>query len=196
MSINLSLVEREASSLSSKASKAVSEASGLVQQIIKEVRTISHLLHPPLLDEAGLASAIRCYLEGYAERSGIAVNLEIPPDLGRLPTDLETSIFRIVQEALTNIHRHSGGRTARVHIVRNSDKISVEVQDDGKGIPAEKLLQLESNGRSGVGIRGMRERVKQFGGSLEISSNGHGTLVVAHLPLTDSLKIAAKKGSL
>jgi signal transduction histidine kinase len=195
VSIDLSLVQRETSSLSIKAAKAASEAADLVQQIIREIRTISHLLHPPLLDEAGLASAIRCFLEGYAERSSIKVDLEILPDFGRLSTDLETAIFRIVQEALTNIHRHSGSPSARVHIRRNSHDISVEVEDAGKGIPSKKLSELESNGKSGVGIGGMRERVKQFGGSLEISSNAQGTRVVARLPFVESFTTAAKKGS-
>jgi len=195
VSIDLSFAERESASLSPKAAKAVHEAADLVQQIIKEVRTISHLLHPPLLDEAGLVSAIRCYLDGYAERSNIAVTFEFPADFARLPIEVETAIFRIVQEALTNIHRHSGSHAARVHIVRDSDEIMVEVRDDGKGIPANKLLQLESNGRSGVGIRGMRERVKQFGGSFEISSNGHGTLVAARLPVANAFTVAATKGT-
>ena len=192
VSIDLSFAERESASLSLQAAKAVHEAADLVQQIIKEVRTISHLLHPPLLDEAGLVSAIRCYLDGYAERSNIAVTFEFPADFARLPLEVETAIFRIVQEALTNVHRHSGSPSARICIGRDSDKISIEVQDDGKGIPADKLLQLESNGRSGVGIRGMRERVKQFGGCLEISSNSHGTLVAARLPVANSFTVAAK----
>ena len=194
VSIDLSFAERESASLSSKAAKAVHEAADLVQQIIKEVRTISHLLHPPLLDEAGLVSAIRCYLDGYAERSNIAVTFEFPADFARLPIEVETAIFRIVQEALTNIHRHSGSPSARIYIGRDSQFVEVAVEDYGKGIPPKRLSELKSNGRSGVGIRGMRERVKQFGGSLEVSSNGHGTRVAARLPVANSFSVAAKKG--
>ena len=186
VTIDLSLVERETPNLTPKAANAVHEAAELLQEIIKEVRTISHLLHPPLLDEAGLASAIRCYLEGYAERSNVAVEVEIPPDFGRLPPEMETAIFRIVQEALTNVHRHSGSATGTVRIARLSGFIQVEVQDHGKGIPPEKLSALKPNGNLGVGIRGMRERVKQFTGTLEIKSNNHGTHVIARLPVAES----------
>jgi two-component system, NarL family, sensor kinase len=195
VSIDLSLVEREIPSLTPKGANAVHEAADLVQQIIKEVRTISHLLHPPLLDEAGLASAIRCYLEGYAERSNLAVDVQIPADFGRLPADMETAIFRIVQEALTNVHRHSGSATATVRIARISQLVQVEVQDHGNGIPQEKLSALKANGSFGVGIRGMRERVKQFGGSLEIKSNSQGTLLMASLPVAESFTQAAKRNS-
>jgi signal transduction histidine kinase len=195
VSIDLSLVEREIPSLTPKGANAVHEAADLVQQIIKEVRTISHLLHPPLLDEAGLASAIRCYLEGYAERSNLAVDVQIPADFGRLPADMETAIFRIVQEALTNVYRHSGSATATVRIARISQLVQVEVQDHGNGIPPERLSALKANGNFGVGIRGMRERVKQFGGSLEIKSNSQGTLLMASLPVAESFTQAAKKFS-
>ena len=195
VSIDLSLVEREIPSLTPKGANAVHEAADLVQQIIKEVRTISHLLHPPLLDEAGLASAIRCYLEGYAERSNLAVDVQIPADFGRLPADMETAIFRIVQEALTNVYRHSGSATATVRIARISQLVQVEVQDHGNGIPPEKLSALTANGSFGVGIRGMRERVKQFGGSLEIKSNSQGTLLMASLPVAESFTQAAKRNS-
>ena len=182
MSIDLSLVGQEIPNLSPKAANAVHEAIDLLQEIIKEIRTISHLLHPPMLDEAGLASAIHCYLEGYAQRSNVAVDLQIPKDFGRLPADLETAIFRIVQEALTNVHRHSGSPSATIRIARSAKFVELEIRDQGKGIPREKLADLQSNGNSGVGIRGMRERVKQFRGMLEITSNVQGTLVVARLP--------------
>ena len=193
VSIDLSFAERESASLSPQAAKAVHEAADLVQQIIREVRTISHLLHPPLLDEAGLGSAIRCYLDGYAERSNIAVTFQFPEDFARLPIEVEMAIFRIVQEALTNIHRHSGSPSARICIGHDSQFVEVTVEDCGKGIPSKKLSDLKSNGRSGVGIRGMRERVKQFGGSLEISSNGRGTVVAARLPFANSFTVAATK---
>jgi signal transduction histidine kinase len=164
----------------------VNESAGLVQELSREVRTISHLLHPPLLDEAGLASALRWYVEGFAERSKIRVDLEFPAELGRLPRETETAIFRTVQECLTNIHRHSESPTAKIRIVASDNDIRVEVEDRGKGIPSEKKFEMGSTGIPGVGIRGMRERLRQLGGSLDIHSNGKGTLIVAHLPITET----------
>jgi signal transduction histidine kinase len=150
-----------------------------------EVRTISHLLHPPLLDEVGLSSALRLYLEGFGARSKIKVDLEIPDDFGRLSQELETAIFRIVQECVTNIHRHSGSPVARIHMYRLGNDVRVEVEDKGKGIPLQKRSRMDSTGMVGVGIRGMRERIRQLGGTLEISSgrSDRGTLIVARLPV-------------
>jgi PAS domain S-box-containing protein len=165
--------------------RELQESIDIVAELSKELRTISHLLHPPLLDEVGLASALRLYLEGFTERSGIRVDLDLPTDFGRLPRDLETAVFRVVQECLTNIHRHSGSSTAKVSVVRYEAKVQIEVEDQGKGIPADKRQQLELGGKAGVGLRGMRERVRQLGGNLEIrpaATNG-GTLVRAQLPV-------------
>jgi len=156
LGMNLSLVESENATIAPSAAKAIKECLSLVQQLSSELRTIAHLLHPPLLDEVGLASGLRSYLEGFTERSKIKVELELPEDLGRLPQDLETSIFRVVQECLTNIHRHSESAVARVRITRSDAQISVEVEDEGKGIPAEKRAAMDSGGSPGVGIRGMR----------------------------------------
>jgi signal transduction histidine kinase len=161
------------------------------QQLSRELRTISHLLHPPLLDEVGLASGLRSYLDGFTERSKIRVDLEIPKDLGRLPQDLETAIFRIVQECLTNIHRHSQSPVARIRVARSDSQISLQVEDKGKGIPPEKRHVVNSDGTAGVGIRGMRERLRQLGGSLEINSTETGTVVVARLPFVRPSSIAA-----
>jgi PAS domain S-box-containing protein len=174
-----------------RAAKALHESIGLVQQLSRELRTISHLLHPPLLDEVGLASGLRSYLDGFTERSKIRVDLEIPGDLGRLPQDLETALFRIVQECLTNIHRHSQSPIARIRVTRSDSQISLEVEDRGKGIPPEKRQVMNSDGTAGVGIRGMRERLRQLGGSLEISSTETGTVVVARLPFASPSLIAA-----
>jgi two-component system, NarL family, sensor kinase len=140
---------------------------------------------PPLLDEVGLSSALRLYLEGFADRSKIRVDLEIPDDFGRLSQELETAIFRIVQESVTNIHRHSGSPVARIHIYRSGSEVRVEVEDKGKGIPLKKRSEMESTGMAGVGIRGMRERIRQLGGTLEITSGSYdkGTLIVAQLPI-------------
>ena len=152
-----------------------------------DIRTISYLLHPPLLDEAGLASALRWYVEGLKTRSELRVDLEVPDDFDRLPRDLETALFRVVQECLTNVHRHSGSPLARIRLSRSAKNVQLEVRDSGKGIPAEKLSDMASSGAPGVGIRGMRERIHQLGGSLEISSDGHGkgTAVVVKLPMAD-----------
>lgn len=156
----------------------------LIDQLTKELRTISHLLHPPLLDELGLSSAVRWYVEGFAERSQIPVDLELSSDFGRLPRDLETTIFRIVQECLTNIHRHSGSSTAAIRITRDSEQIELEVRDHGKGIPGLR----DSTGpiMPGVGIRGMRERVRQLNGTMEIHSDANGTVVLVKLPIPNS----------
>ena len=165
----------------------IKEGLGLVSELSNEVRTISHLLHPPLLDEVGLSSALRMYLEGFAERSKIKMDLQVPADFGRFPQELETAIFRIVQECVTNIHRHSGSNVAKVCISRANDHVRIEVQDRGKGISPAKRSDIDL-GKAGVGIRGMRERVRQLGGSLEIDSqgNGRGTTVVAQLPVEKS----------
>ena len=180
ISMNLSVVQREAVQLSPTAVKCISENAELIQQVSREIRSISHLLHPPLLDEAGLASALRWYAEGFAERSKIKVALDIPADFGRLPNDTEIAIFRIIQECLTNIHRHSGSSTATIGIHRKGEHVTVQVRDNGKGIPKEKLREL-TGGRSGVGFGGMRERLRQLGGTLEIQSEGNGTVVSAIL---------------
>jgi signal transduction histidine kinase len=166
-----------------KTANTVNDSAALVQELSREVRTISHLLHPPLLDEAGLASALHWYVDGFAERSKIKVDLEVPEDFVRLGRESETAIFRTVQECLTNIHRHSASPTARIRIAASDGYVCVEVEDRGKGIPSEKQFELASAGTPGVGIRGMRERLRQLGGNLDIHSNGKGTLIVARLPV-------------
>jgi PAS domain S-box-containing protein len=182
ISMNISVIAAEAEKLTPAAAKCVGENAELVNEVSREIRTISHLLHPPLLDEAGLASALKWYIEGFGKRSGIAVNLEIPPDLGRLAHDTEIAMFRVVQECLTNIHRHSGSETATIR-VQAGERLTVEVQDRGKGMPLEKLRSFARAGRIGVGFSGMRERLRQLGGTLELQSDGDGTLVRATLPI-------------
>jgi len=150
----------------------ITESLRLVDELSSDLRTMSHLLHPPLLDEAGLHSAVRWYVEGFAERSKIEVDLELDPKVGRLPAEFETAIFRIVQECLTNIHRHSESRSARIAITRNVDHLKLEIRDRGKGMSTPMP-------RAGVGIQGMRERVRQLGGALEIESGEGGTRVTA-----------------
>jgi len=163
--------------------QAANEASLLVDRAIQQVRTISHLLHPPLLDEVGLVSALRWYLEGLSDRSGIEISLEVdPPDLARLKPELETTIFRIIQEALTNMFRHSGAQHACVSLSEKEDQIVVTVRDDGKGIE-DQVIQLRPES-VGVGIGGMRQRVTELGGSLRLANAHPGTLVEVVIPST------------
>jgi len=162
--------------------KNVGSSLELVKELEREIRTTSYLLHPPLLEEAGLFSALTWYAQGLAKRSGIEIQLDVPDSLGRLPAHLELPIFRLVQESLTNIHRHSGSKTATIRIVRSTDSVTVEVQDEGKGMTPAELRRIREGG-SGVGIRGMRERLHQFGGELRIESGPLGTRVMAAVPL-------------
>jgi PAS domain S-box-containing protein len=179
LGMNLAQLAQDAKNNPAQA-KGIADAESLVQHLSREIRTTSYLLHPPLLDESGLASALNWYVQGLKERSGLDVDLRIPGNFDRLPADLELVIFRIVQESLTNVHRHSGSKSASIRVAREADKISVEVQDQGRGMPPEKLAEIQSQG-SGVGISGMRERLRHFGGELVVESNGTGTKIVATL---------------
>ncbi len=185
LNMNLSTVRADLERLA-KTANALTDSENLVQQMSTEVRTISHLLHPPLLDEAGLASALRWYVDGFVLRSKIKVALDLPEDFGRLPRESETAIFRVVQECLTNIHRHSESPIARIRLRQRDDQVRVEIEDKGKGIPPEKQKEMNSSGTPGVGIRGMRERLRQLGGTLEFKSNGSGTIVVVELPIAEA----------
>ena len=181
LSMNLSVLQAQSHRLDSTGARAISENAELVEQVSREIRTISHLLHPPLLDIAGVTLALRWYVDGFSERSNIKVDLEIPDEIGRLSKELEIAIFRIVQECLTNIHRHSGSSTAAIRLQKKGNEIKVQVRDGGKGIPAEKRYELIESGRGGVGFTGMRERLRRLGGALEIQSNESGTVVTASL---------------
>jgi signal transduction histidine kinase len=185
LSMNLAAVKGDIDRLT-KAADALTDSESLVQEMSTEVRTISHLLHPPLLDEAGLSSALRWYVEGFALRSKIKVDLDLPDDFGRLPRESETAIFRVVQECLTNIHRHSGSPVAKIRLRQRDHQVLVEIEDRGKGIPPEKQIQMASAGAPGVGIRGMRERLRQLGGTLEVNSCGTGTVVTVWLPIPEA----------
>ena len=182
LSMNLTPLESENGKIPPRAAKAIKESLGLIKDLSNQLRTISYLLHPPLLDEVGLSSALRLFLEGFGECSKIKVAVEIPDDFERLPQELETAIFRIVQECLTNIHRHSGSKVAKLRITRRDGQVRVEVADRGRGISPEKQKAVDSGGTPGVGIRGMRERVRQLGGTLDINSGSQGTVIVARLP--------------
>jgi signal transduction histidine kinase len=191
ISMNSASIEAESHKLSPDAAKRVAENAAMVQEASKQIRTISHLLHPPLLDEAGLASALRCYVEGFSERSKIDATLDIPQTFESLSEEMELSIFRVVQEYLTNILCHAGSPTAGIRIAQDKACVRVEIEDAGKGISAEKQIALQSSARTGVGFRGMRERLRRLGGTPQIYSNGQGTRVIAILPIGHGVVTAA-----
>jgi signal transduction histidine kinase len=161
--------------------KAVGEASALIDQAIQQVRSLSHLLHPPMLDEVGLASSLQWYLDGLTKRSGLETSLKFEPDdFPRLGPELETTIFRIIQEALTNVFRHAEARKASITLILTEDQIVVTVCDDGKGLPGS-VTDFEAD-KIGIGIAGMRQRVKEFGGELRLRNGNPGALVEAIIP--------------
>jgi signal transduction histidine kinase len=197
LSMNLSNVRADVERLA-RTAVALTDSESLVRTMVTEVRTISHLLHPPLLDELGLASALRWYVGGFSQRSNIKVDLDMSEDFGRLPGEMETAIFRVVQECLTNIHRHSASAVARIRVRHHDREALVEIEDKGKGIPPKKLKEMASAGTPGVGMRGMQERIRQLGGTLEIRSSDGGTLVIVRLPVGDALEsteVPSEEGS-
>lgn len=163
--------------------KLIAESEQMSLDLSNEIRTLSYLLHPPLLDEAGLKSALQWYAEDFSRRNGIAIKLEVPQDLTRLPRTLEMVIFRVVQEGLTNVHRHASSPSAEIRLIRSNESIHVEIVDRIKGISPDRLRQMSAV-RVGVGVRGMEERVRQFGGTLHIDSSVAGTKVSVTIPVT------------
>jgi signal transduction histidine kinase len=176
LAINLSLLEKPERELGRRDAQLIQRCAAMVDRLLSDVRQLSDLLHPPMLDEMGLPLAIQWFAERFAQRSNIRVTVEVPRDLARFSPDKEIAAFRVVQESLANVQRHSGSLTATVRISTQSGRVRVEVSDRGKGMPSEL-------GSSGVGISGMRERVRQLGGRLGIRSDGRGTTVEADLPL-------------
>ena len=183
---------------------ALEESRALIEQSQREIRTVSYLLHPPMLDEAGLPPALRWFCEGFAKRADIAVDLEIAPEIGRLPSELEAALFRVAQEALTNVHRHSGSTTARVVLKIESSfgaqpQVLLRVEDDGRGMPAATADPLRTGDRvpdvqsMGIGLAGMRERLRQLGGILDIVSSPSGTSVCISAPLSDQYEQGASE---
>ncbi len=154
----------------------------LLQQAVREVRTVSHLLHPPLLDESGLLSAVRWYAEGFSKRSRVKLTLELDEQTERFGQDVETGLFRILQEALTNVHRHSGAEAVHIRITSTGGRLTLSIKDDGKGIPSH-ALRITPNGSQGVGLASMRERSALLGGTFNVESNSRGTLIVVSVPL-------------
>jgi signal transduction histidine kinase len=181
IALDIAALKTEAHKLSAEGAKRLGDDAEMVDQLSTEIRTLSHLLHPPLLDEVGLSSALRWYIDGFAERSKISATLDLPENLGRLPGDLEIAIFRVVQECLTNIHRHARSPSCAVRIVEDENQLHVEIRDAGRGIPKDKQSALTSS-LGGVGLRGMQERIRQLGGTVEITSSEKGTLVEVTLP--------------
>ena len=162
---------------------ALAECSQLLDQALTETRTLSYLLHPPLLDEAGFESAAREYVEGFSKRSGIPVTLRMPDQLDRLGQNIELALFRVMQEGLTNIHRHSGATQATITVALSPTQVAVSMRDNGRGMASEVLAGFRDGGAHlGVGIAGMRERIREFGGHLDIHSDSTGTLLTAVLP--------------
>ena len=192
LGMNNGLALRETEKVGLEAAGVLRQNAMLVDQLSKEIRTISHLLHPPLLDEVGLMPAIKSFAGGFAERSNVKVDVELSPEIGRLSPNMEISIFRIVQECLTNVYRHSGSKTARIKIWPSEEKLlTVQVCDEGRGIPLEDRISMSLGTNQGVGLSGMRERVRELGGTLEVLSDENGTTVTAALPLVNAIATVA-----
>jgi signal transduction histidine kinase len=179
MKINLDLVNAKTTGGDPEVKALVADSVALTDEMSRQLRTMSYLLHPPLLDETGLQSALGWYAEGFAQRSGIEVKLEMSPEIRRLPPDLEIAIFRVVQESLTNIHRHASSATAVIRMTSSPDDIQVEIADAGKAAGDGRFGKAF---RPGVGIMGMRERIRQVGGKFDIDASKHGTTIRVSVP--------------
>src|SRR5215469_1296090 len=182
LKINLNLFSRAANEQRKDA--LLSECLQMADQCLKETRTVSYLLHPPLLEEAGFGPAVRWYVDGFAQRSGVKVSFNVPPDLGRFRISIETALFRVVQEALTNVHKHSGASTVDIRVDVDAEQVWLYIRDNGKGISAERLNAVES-GSWGLGLSAMRERVRELCGTLKIDSGDGGTTLETSIPITD-----------
>jgi PAS domain S-box-containing protein len=185
--LKITLDRGERSKAGSTAQEIFQQCSQIVDQCISETRTMSHLLHPPLLDESGLLSAVRWYVEGFATRSGIEVQMNLPPSIPRLLKEIETTLFRILQESLTNVHRHSESKKVNVDIFYDAHTVSLRVRDFGKGIPVERVRSFRDRGTGmGIGLGGMRERVRELGGILRIEpGDPSGTVIMIEIPLIE-----------
>jgi two-component system, NarL family, sensor kinase len=183
LKISLSLLQKNCMDAPATAA-LVSDVVQLADQAIEEIRTMSYLLHPPLLDEVGFTCAAEWYIEGFAKRSGISVRADIGHSRVRLPKNVEIALFRVLQESLTNVHRHSGASDASIHFQHEADAVILEIRDFGKGIPEERLRLLHGvSAEIGVGLAGMRERLHELNGTLEIESDGRGTSMRVTVPL-------------
>ena len=195
VTMNLSMLEQQLDPTPMKM-KFMDECSRLTNEALREIRTISYLLHPPMLDEVGLASALRWYVNGFSDRSQIKVKLEIPEALGRYRLELEIAVFRIVQEALSNVHRHSKSETAQITLIESPRHLRLKVEDRGKGmsLPISGLEKDDAN-MPGVGISGIRERVRQLGGQMQIRSGEWGTALEVFFPAESSSEAASSEAA-
>ena len=178
-------------------SRFIDDLNALADEALREIRTTSYLLHPPLLDEAGFASAARWFVEGFSKRSNIEVECDIPRQSERLSKECELVLFRVLQESLTNVHRHSRASAASVTLIMDQGRLELRVSDNGSGIEQTRLAQVNEPGRQmGVGVAGMRERVRKLGGRLELQSSKAGTKVTVSLPMASAIatRIAAPAG--
>jgi PAS domain S-box-containing protein len=191
LSINLSAVARQAKLTAPELGDQTEECHRIVEQLTQEIRTMSYLLHPPLLEELGLSAALDWYVKGLNERAGMDIRLDIPKKFGRLPDDLELVVFRVVQECLTNTHRHSGSKTASIRLLMQNGALTLEVKDQGRGMPAEKLAEILAHG-SGVGIQGIRERLRPYEGNMRIQSCANGTTISVTLQVPRARASAAQ----
>jgi len=181
--MNLTLAHKSANKRNPKARQAISGSLEMAERCLDEMRTLSYLLHPPLLDEDGLGSALAWYVKGFTERSGIKTDLKVSSNFGRLSQEVETTLFRVVQESLSNVHRHSKSPTASIRLSRRATGVKLEITDKGQGLPTQALHSgIQNSGQLGVGIMGMSERAKQLGGRLEIDSSRRGTTVRVVIP--------------
>jgi PAS domain S-box-containing protein len=186
LSMNLARLDLQDESLDPASRMIVMESIELANRCMQEIRDFSYLLHPPTLDDYGLAPALRGYAEGFARRTGIRVDLDLPDDLRRLPHEAETALFRVAQECLSNIQRHSGSPVAKIRIRRDPDAVILEVEDEGRGFPPAAQEEGRIGSRMGLGLKGMKERIRHLGGCLETSSSSHGTIIRASLPLAEA----------
>jgi signal transduction histidine kinase len=191
LAMNLDLLQRAKTALDTRSRRVLKESRSLAEQCSREVRTFAYLLHPPLLDETGLLSAVRWYVEGFTKRSGIQVVMELD-DIGRLAMPIETALFRVVQESLTNVHRHSSASSASIRLTGTTDSIVLGIQDRGRGLRDDRTETdgVPLPGTLGVGIQGMRERITQLGGTFEIDFTHKGTTVRVCLPLKEDRREA------
>ena len=185
LAMNLSQLQKENASSSAASADLLSDCGVMVDQVSREIRTISHLLHPPLLDVAGLSSAIRWYVDGFSHRSKIEVDLQLDSDLGRLPAEVEITMFRVVQECLTNVYRHSGSDFCSILVQRDAQRLCMQIRDIGHGM----RMRADGEISTGVGLRGMQERLRRLGGTLQIQANENGTTVLIEVPLTDTSEL-------
>jgi signal transduction histidine kinase len=186
--LNLEILNRE-QFLTPETHTKLGECAELARTSLQEVRTFSYVLHPPMLDELGVFPALRAFIEGFSERSGIAVDLDLPNRSFRMPRELETTIFRVVQESLSNVRKHAHSSTARVRVTLNSDGVSIEVEDNGSGLPPSNAPELRT-AKIGVGISSMQERVKHCGGRFQLHSGSTGTQLEVSLPLPHAARAA------